>query len=306
MRLDRREFLGSLAGATFFALQNGRISAAAETPVPKLKPSMNCGFDNKIPFAEAVARIKDVGFDIISIDGAKYCQYDTPEGVSAIEKLLHRYNLTIDWIHAPSPQGDRLFSLDESTRLDGIQQCRKALDAAQALGIPAMTLHLLLPYDIPHDEKRDQMLLNGIESVKSLEEYAAARKVKIGLENGQRKDYDEVLTKFLGHFTSETIGLTYDTGHENVKSPGFEILANNPSRLYILHLHDNPGDADRHQLPYEGSVDWKKFGEVLRKNPHYTGTLGLEVFCSGSRYKDDRQLFLVEAKERVDRLASLI
>lgn len=306
MSFDRREFLGQVVGGALWAALPSQAAVAADQVVRKPKPSMNSHFDRAIPFPDVLAMIHDVGFEMISIADPKYSSYDTPAGLSIIEKLLHQYDLKVDWIHAPFPQGDQLFSLDEGVRQKSIQQCRNALDAANALGASAVAVHLLLPYGIPHGAERDRMIVQGMESIKVLEEYAAGKKVRIGLENGQKKDYDEVLMKCLDHFTSDTIGLTYDSGHENVKDPGFHILEKYASRLYILHLHDNPGKADMHQLPYEGTINWDRFAEVMRRNQIYTGTLGLEVHVKNSKFKGDSKLFLVEAKERIDRIYNSI
>lgn len=302
MNLDRREFLGCTLGGALLGTLPSRTLLAADQIARKPKPSMNSWFDRTIPFPEVIAMIRDVGFETVSIAYPEYCHFDTPQGLKAIEQLLQKHDLMADWIHAPFPQGDQLFSLDESIRQKSIRQCKNALDAANALGVRAIAVHLIQPYGIPHGEERDQMIVQGMESIKVLEEYAAGKKVRIGLENGQKKDYDEVLMKCLDHFTSDTIGLTYDSGHENVKSPGkFDILEKYASRLYVLHLHDNPG-RDLHQLPYEGTINWDRFAEVIRRNQSYTGTLGLEVHVKNSRFKGDSQLFLVEAKERIDRI----
>lgn len=44
----------------------------------------------------------------------------------------------------------------------------------------------------------------------------AAAGVKLALENGQKRDYDNVLESLLAEFTGTHVGFCYDSGHEHV------------------------------------------------------------------------------------------
>src|SRR5690606_39636213 len=107
MTIDRRGFLGCVAGGVLGAMLPGRDLSAADQAVRKWKPSMNSGFDKSIPFAEAVAMIREVGFEVMSLGDPQYCGYDTPQGLELIEKLMLKHDLKVDWIHAPTPRGDQ-------------------------------------------------------------------------------------------------------------------------------------------------------------------------------------------------------
>lgn len=259
---------------------------------------------NDISFEKAVPMISDVGFEVISMGASPaHSEYDTPAGRRAIRKLLDRYCLEIESFHAPFPEGDRLFSIDESERLESERQCRIALDAAAELNGKVVVIHLIQPYGIPMGEVRDRMIEQGRLSVDALGGYAASLGVKLALENGQRPDYDEVLENFLHEFDSPFVGFCYDSGHENVQGTCFRLLEKYAARLFTVHIHDNSG-SDIHVLPYEGNIDWNKFRRIFH-SINYSGNLMLETGMANSRFKDAAE-FLVEAKKRADRLIKAV
>lgn len=75
----------------------------------------------------------------------------------------------------------------------------------------------------------------------------------------------------------ERFAFCMDTGH--AMFAGLEqrnAICQIGKRLKTLHLNDNDGVHDSHQLPYMGSVDWNRVCEGL-KRIGYAGTLNFEV-----------------------------
>ena len=247
--------------------------------------------------------IREAGFEAVGI-GAKprHSGYTTREGRTAIRKRLEENCLTVDSVHAPFPEGDRLFSLDEAERLESVRQCRIAMDAAAELDGRIVVIHLIQPYGVPPGEVRDKMIAQGRRSVSMLAEYAGARRVKLALENGQKRAYDQVLTDFLSEFTDSHVGLCFDSGHANVQGTSFELLEQFGDRLLTVHLHDNKG-SDTHTLPFEGTTDWDRFREVFH-GLAYAGALLLEVMITHSQFQDP-VVFLSHARERAGRLLQI-
>ena len=75
-------------------------------------------------------------------------------------------------------------------------------------------------------------------------------------------------------YQSEVLGFCFDTGHANLVGLDFEdFLTTLGSRLKVLHIHDNDGVADLHQIPFTftrarenvTSTDWEGFIRGLRK-----------------------------------------
>lgn len=265
-----------------------------------MEPAISTSFDYTLPFAQAIPMIREAGFRVVSIGGKPtHSAYTTPAGRTAIRRLLEANGMTIDSVHAPFPEGDRLFSLDEAERLESIRQCEIAMDTAAELDGRIVVIHLLQPYGIPEGEIRDKMIERGRRSVGALVASAGGRGVKLALENGQKRDYDQVLADLLAEFDDARVGFCYDSGHENVQGTRFDMLERFGHRLLTVHIHDNKG-SDIHVLPYEGTIDWERFRRVFHRLD-YAGHLLLEVDITHSQFKD-RGLFLSQARERAERL----
>ena len=87
------------------------------------------------------------------------------------------------------------------------------------------------------------------------------------------------------HYGSEVVGFCFDTGHANLVGLDFEsFLTTLGHRLKVLHIHDNDGVADLHQIPFTftrtreniSSTDWEGFVQGLQ-NIHFDGVLNFET-----------------------------
>jgi len=260
-------------------------------------------FKNGLSYKVGLPMIKAAGFKVIGLGGApELSGYATAEDRKILVSLMHELDLTIDSVHAPFPEGDRLFAEDESARQESLRLCRLALDAAAEVNGRVVVIHLIQPYSIASGPQRDRMLEQGRRSVAELADYASQRQVRLALENGQRLDYDEVLFNLLDEMPLPHVGLCYDSGHENVQGKCFQILQRYGQRLLALHIHDNLG-SDTHLLPYEGNIDWDAFREVMA-GLNYDGDLLLESSMSHSQFQDP-EIFLCEAALRARRILGL-
>lgn len=265
-----------------------------------MKPAIGTGLDYNLPFAQALPMIREAGFEVIAL-GARpeHSGYATATGRGVIRQLVRENGLTIDSVHAPFPEGDRLFSLDQAERGESVRQCQVAVDAAVELDGKIVVIHLIQPYGIPPGETRDRMIAEGRRSVGVIAAYAAARGIKLAVENGQQRDYDEVLEGLLAELTEGHVGFCYDSGHEHVQGTCFQMLERLGDRLFTVHIHDNRG-SDTHTLPYEGTIDWEKFRAVFH-GLGYGGNLLLEVDIANSQFKAPA-VFLARARECAEKL----
>lgn len=83
----------------------------------------------------------------------------------------------------------------------------------------------------------------------------------------------------------EVLGYCLDTGHANLIGIDFQsFIETLGSRLKVLHIHDNDGAMDLHQIPYtftktrenKASTDWDGFIEGLRRIG-YAGSINFET-----------------------------
>lgn len=86
-------------------------------------------------------------------------------------------------------------------------------------------------------------------------------------------------------YGAEVLGFCFDTGHANLIGLDFEsFIMTLGDHLKVLHIHDNDGEQDLHQIPYtftrtrenRSSTDWDGFIRGLR-NIHFDKVLSFET-----------------------------
>lgn len=86
-------------------------------------------------------------------------------------------------------------------------------------------------------------------------------------------------------YHAEVLGFCFDSGHANLVGVDMEnFITTLGGHLKVLHIHDNDGISDLHQIPFtftrtrenQPSTDWKGFVKGLR-NIGFNGTLSFET-----------------------------
>ena len=95
----------------------------------------------------------------------------------------------------------------------------------------------------------------------------------------------ERIDSFNEKYGAEVLGFCFDTGHANLVGLDFEdFLTTLGGRLKVLHIHDNDGRTDQHQIPFtfsrsrenKTSTDWAGFLRGLKKI-NFDSTLSFET-----------------------------
>ncbi len=95
----------------------------------------------------------------------------------------------------------------------------------------------------------------------------------------------ERIDYFNEKYGAEVLGFCFDVGHANIVGIDFErFITTIGSRLKVLHIHDNDGIYDLHQIPFTftktrenlASTDWEGFLRGLGKI-HFDGVLSFET-----------------------------
>lgn len=181
----------------------------------------------------------------------------------------------------------------------------KSFKFAHFMGIPYMVIH---PWKLQYDvDKKTEIELN-LEYFKSLTDIARRNNVVVCLENlyggqagriveGPCADPEEAvyLIDTLNDYAGEErFAFCLDTGHMNlVGRDAYSTIMKLGKRIKILHLHDNDGIGDLHQMPYtfnaageaDLGVDWKGVIKGLRETG-YDGTLSFETFPCMNSFPD--------------------
>ena len=118
----------------------------------------------------------------------------------------------------------------------------------------------------------------GLKRLEKIIHKAEDNKVQIAFENLENIDN---LDMVLNTFQSSYVGFCYDSCHHQNYAPDIDLLNKYGNQLMALHLHDNGGKYNQHQLPFDGNIDWRGYDEkdnfyrISRRNNTGAYELGL-------------------------------
>jgi sugar phosphate isomerase/epimerase len=102
-------------------------------------------------------------------------------------------------------------------------------------------------------------------------DFFAAEQEILDVENGDA----ELIGELFDRYSFAELGFCFDSGHSHMAG-NLSALEAFASRLVVVHLHDNHGDQDEHDLPGTGTLDWPRVRRFLQRAPNLR-TLNLEV-----------------------------
>lgn len=200
-------------------------------------------FGYSVPFTERYKLIKNAGFDSVMLWWSD--RFGRGAGYQEDVNYARNAGLFISNIHAPVHEQHFISqdNLDGESVFQNYLQCVK--DCFR-FDISTMVIHL------PGDNYPISEL--GIERIKTVIFHAENSNVNIAFENlGNIQNLDFVLDRI----QSRNAGFCYDSCHHANYAPEYNLLEKYGDRLMAIHLHDNGGRNNQHQLPFDGTIDWK-------------------------------------------------
>lgn len=217
-------------------------------------------------------------------------EYD-PSMVAQIGRQLAECGLKLLDLHGSAGLTRRWFAPTEAERLDGVALVRNRLEMTARLGGQTVIMHA-------HPAFLDPLR----RSLDALQPVAKQHGVRIAIENEAEFAMPRLL---LREYPPEFLGLCYDAGHGNIADRhGLDELAAVTDRLIAVHLHDNDGTADQHQLPFTGTVDWPRLARLIAQSS-YRQCISLEVVMRPPGRTDEAE-FLARAFVAGGRLTEMI
>ncbi|MBU7026317.1 MAG: sugar phosphate isomerase/epimerase [Theionarchaea archaeon] len=104
----------------------------------------------------------------------------------------------------------------------------------------------------------------------------------------------DIFRKLLDEVESPRVKICFDTGHAHIFSrvPFEEWISVLREDICYIHVNDNNGDTDDELVPGEGSINWQKFSDVIKK---YQITPGV-VFEVGTLEKTAKSIEYFKGK----------
>jgi sugar phosphate isomerase/epimerase len=220
--------------------------------------------------------------------------------IEQIRQWFKEFGLRLLNLHASTGKDKYWVSQNEYQRMAGIELVKNRLQMTARLGGDVLIIHI--PSTEP-PESRAMWLVQIRKSLDQLEPYARHHSVRIALENMEGDDW-EMLETLISKYDPGFIGLCFDSGHANLSGHTFDHLEKLKDRLIAIHLHDNDGLTDQHQIPFSGTVDWEKLSSIIARSS-YGGCVNLEVTIRESGYSNE-EAFLRQAHLAGEQLSGLI
>ena len=253
-----------------------------------------------------IAEYKDNGVDNMVISyfwGQR--MISEPDFFPKLKNIANRAGINLFEIHAPAGVGYDLYNPNPERREKMIKEHKLVMSYAADTGCKTYVMHVgafeSVFYKTPNEEIRPAVL----DSLERLLPHAEKLGLIIAVENSYERvnTLDEVIF-YVNHFNTPWIGACYDTGHANVLSsfPGKDYSKYSPQvtvawgdspvecsdafddfkeHIVTVHIHDNNGYGDQHQLPGRGNIDWEKLMPALKTCPRLV-SLQTEVKMLGN------------------------
>ena len=215
--------------------------------------------------------------------------YSNPEIVQ-IGIWLKTFGLRLLDLHGSTGPEKNWASPKDYERLAGVELVRNRIEMTARLGGAVVVMH------IPAGAVGTPLK----RSLDELEPWARRLGIRLALENG---DFPAIRSLFEA-YGPDYVGLCYDAGHGNLTPAGLDQLACLKNRLHAVHLHDNDGSGDQHNLPFSGTIDWARLCRILAESA-YTNPVSLEVSMRCAGIPDEAD-FLARAREAGTRLTMMI
>jgi protein FrlC len=234
------------------------------------------------PLQEAIRRLHQFGYQGIEIWGGRPHMYrhDLDAELDAIKRLLDECEMVVpNFIPAQFRYPSILCSSNEAIRRDSVAYIKDAIDNALKLGAPSVSLCAGMTL---HGESIEQGWKNLRRSIVELLEYTDKTQLKLLIEPAHRAESTLILTiadglRMVREIGSERLGICLDTGHANVNVEDMHQIVHDLHGVPLhIHIDDNRGDSDAHQIPGEGNINYRHFVRALQETG-YKGFVSAEL-----------------------------
>ena len=238
-----------------------------------------------MPLKEALTAFDRRGFKNVEIwsDTVHLDPRNNPD-IPQVKAWIKGFGMNVHSLHAP-------FRSYGSRPADDMEFCRmrtenikKTVDYAQALDCNILVVHAVDRGEYNYPMSQLSIVQDYVGEIAS---YAARRGVRIAIEDiPPGVGEDEIYTSLENQkklFENLGIQFCLDIGHVPLLGADMyrEIDAAG-SDLITLHVHNNTGRTDDHNLPTDGTLDWPAIHDYIRKGG-YKGEFVLEIYGGASR-----------------------
>lgn len=150
-------------------------------------------------------------------------------------------------------------------RKKSISQLRISIENAAQFSPLAYVFH---PTTIPRGFSRNGLKVEHYHFLEEINDFANSLGLKVFVENhvpgmGHMLTTPEEFIEFYER-TGSSLGMAFDVGHANIGSHVKHFLDLLANKIGVVHVHDNNGVSDNHQIIGSGNINWKSVIDRLK------------------------------------------
>ena len=184
-----------------------------------------------------------------------------------VKKELEKSSITAHSMHAPYKRDGLYLDLSASSktiRSKAVDEVKTALDIGKEFNVRFAIIHPGgLFNDLsgrkPERDKVRKRLDNTVQSISTINNHAKKMDIQICVENmlkGRVGDRASDISYILKNIASDNCGMCVDTGHLNIEADIFQKTLEECKNIFAVHISDNHGINDEHNIPGNGNIDW--------------------------------------------------
>ena len=269
---------------------------------------ISTGILYKSDLIESLQAIKEAGFDNIEVwtgMGGERVHYDYHDWdyTRRLKKKIKELTLRVVSLHAPFSEELDISQVEEEKRDFAISEIEKVIDILEFLEGDILVFHPSTASS-KFDTLTQKMyrLSQAKKSIDELLKHCQDKPIRLALENQLPHilcGYSVDLLKLIWEINSRKVGICLDTSHANLSESASDVAKKCKGWLISLHVSDNFGTSDEHNIPGRGNINWQNFVQTL-KLVEYKGGFMLELLEQGKKW--DVQKVLREALQSVKQI----
>lgn len=259
-----------------------------------MKIGIYAALGGNISFEDKLRMISEAGYTVMCPSFTPFTspKFDLPITKKDVVNLADKYGLEIASVHL---SGDKMTTIWSETE-DAEFVTQRAIDELaelKDLGMKTGVVHVTWGHSVPEAPSS-----GALSRFMRIGDAADKYQVQVAFENSV---FPEHVHYVLENLQNPYVGFCYDSGHENAFTAGENYLDKYGHRLFAMHIHDNHG-TDEHNLPFDGTIDWKRVMSQLRKTELFNRT---GIMLETAERAPDYRAFLEQAYDVVKKLMTL-
>ncbi len=227
-------------------------------------PAMAGWFGYPLELDDRLRLIKGAGFKAVLLWWAVSSEFEPP--VPQKVETAAKYGLKVENAHLQFAGVNSLWQdTDEGEHY--LAELIGLIAEAGVYGVPRLVVHLTRTSTPP--AFNDQ----GFSRFMRMTEAAERAGVTLAFENLK---VPERLYEFVSRAGTGRVGVCFDSGHNHYVCPERRICRDFAPIIKAVHLHDNDGTRDAHNIPGDGTEDWAMVRKELIDSA-YEGAWSLEI-----------------------------